>query len=322
MQDEEDPETVAESLDGSVVVGGPREHLEGVAERTTAEGHRRVVELRHAGAFSEAASDAGVVVVAVDGVSSVADRIVRVLGTAEAFVVAVFDGYEDERVDLSLLQSVRRVSDVTLLAGEKPPSGDAPGPRASTTGPRSRPGVAVDGALNFVRMMRGRGQVNLDLADVRTVLTDGSLAVLGEGTASLGTDTAGTAVRRAFGSISGSIDPAQGSNALVSMLGGPETSTGDAMAALRAVREEVADVEELIWGFATDDTLADRMTVDVIIDDIAYRPPLSAGDPCRRCGEPLAAYAMGERTTLACEACGFADLSMSLSDGSESAGGT
>ena len=61
-------------------------------------------------------------------------------------------------------------------------------------------------------------------------------------------------------------------------------------------------------------TVGSISSVLSIVDDITYRPPLSAGDPCRRYGTALARYTLGERTTLACETCGFADLSMSMGD--------
>jgi hypothetical protein len=304
-------ETVTDSLVGDIVVAGPREAVE---KRARTDGQPRVVGIGDADRFGDAVRDDGVAVVAIDGSSIAADSMRRVADGTEGFVVAVFGLTAEQRVDPSLLEKVREAVDVTLLACRTGPPDGSRDERGDSRSRRSRSEAAVGGAFDFVRMLRRPGHVNLDLADARTVCTDGSLAVLSGGTAPLEAGGPGTAVRRTFEEIPAPIDAARGSNALVSVAGGPEMSIGDAIAAVRAVRREVGDVGELIWGVAVEDALADRVTVDVVVDDVPYRPPLSAGDPCRRCGAALAEYTLGERTTLACEACGFADLSMSLDD--------
>jgi len=311
-------ETVTDSLVGDIVVAGPKGTVE---KRARTDGQPRVVgtgdadsagdAVRDADSAGDAIRDAGVAVVAIDGA---ADSMPGVVDDTEGFVVAVFGLTGEQRVDPSLLERVREAVDVTLLACRTGPPVDSRDERGDSRPRRSSSEVAVGGAFDVVGMLRRPGHVNIDLADARTVCTDGSLAVLTGGTAPLEAGGPGTAVQRAFEEIPASIDAAQGSNALVSVAGGPEMSIGDAVAAVRAVRGELGDVEELIWGVAVEDALADRVTVDVVVDDVPYRPPLSAGDPCRRCGAVLAAYTLGERTTLACEACGFADLSMSLDD--------
>jgi len=288
----DDPEAVADSLDRDIVVAGPREDLETSEGRAELDDQPRVVCIEDDDRFGDAVRDAGVVVVAMDGSSSAADSLVRVVSDAEGFVVAVFDGHED--IEPSLFEAVRETVDVTVLAGKTQPT--------------------VGGAFDFVRMIRRPGHVNLDLADARTVLTDGSLAVLGGGTASFETEGPRRAVRRASEEIPSSIGAVGGSGALVSVAGGPEMSIGDAIAAVRIVREEFEAIDDIIWGVAVEETLADRVTVDIVVDDVVYRPSFSAGDPCRRCGAALVEYTFGEQRTLACEVCGFADLSTSLGD--------
>ena len=320
----DDLEAVADSLDGDIVVAGSRDDLGTVARQTGADDQPRVVETGDAGEVGSVTRDGGVLVVAMDGSASKAESIARAADDTNGFVVAVFDGRENEDVDPSRLDAVRETVDATLLACRKRPTADS-SEQDEGIDPLTRragPEVTVGGAFDFVRMIRQPGHINLDLADAQTVLTDGSLAVLCGGTAALETDGAGRAVRRAFEEIPPSVDAARGSGALVSVVGGPEMSIDDTIAAVRAVRGELGDVGDLIWGVATDEALAGRVTVDVVVDDITYRPLLSAGDPCPRCGVALATYAFGERTTLSCPDCGFADLSMSLRDRSGRDAGT
>jgi hypothetical protein len=314
---EDDLAAVAGSLVGEIVVAGPRGELGALEERAQGSGQPRVVATGDATRFGDAVRDAGVAVVAMEGSSSAADSLVRVADDTEGFIAAVFNAHEEEHVEPSLVETVREAADVTLLACRKRPTADAPPEQGDGRGPlvrRPQSGAAADGAFDFVRMIRMPGQINIDLADARTVLSDGALAVLGGGTASLETEDPRRAVRRAFEDIPSSVDTARGSDALVSVVGGPEMSIGDAVAAVRAIREDAGGISDLIWGVAVEDALAGRVTVDAVVDGIRYRPSLSAGDPCQRCGATLAVYTFGERTTLACEGCGFADLSMSLGD--------
>jgi cell division GTPase FtsZ len=316
----DDLETVAGLLDRDIVVAGPAAALETSEKRAEVGGQPRVVGIENDGRSGDAIRDADVLVVAMDGSTSVADSLVQVASDAAGFVVAVFDGHGDDRVDPSLLDHVREAVDATVLACRTHPTPESPSDRSEAADARtrqSRSAVAVGGAFDFVRILRRPGHVNLDLADARSVLTEGSLAVLGGGTASLGTGGSRRAVQRAFEQLPSSIDAAAGSAALVSVAGGPTMSIGDAVTAARAVRTEAGAIDDLIWGVAVEDALVDQVTVDVVVDDIAYSPPLSAGDPCQRCGAALTEYTFGERQTLACEACGFADLSTSLGHQSE-----
>ncbi len=312
-----DLETVVDSLGGDIVVAGPGEAPGTVEALAEGDDQPRVVDIEDTDEFGDAVHDAGVVVVAMDGSSSATESVLQASDGAEGFVVAVFNGHEEEDIGASLLETVHEEADVTMLACRTQPAVVSPSERreAGETGiRRSGSGVAVGGALDLVRMIRRPGQINLDLADAQTVLTDGALSVHCGGTASFETGGPERAVRRAFEEIPPSVDVAWGSGALVSVVGGPEMSIDDAIAAVRTVRGEVGAIENLIWGVAVKDALADQVTVDVVVDGIAYRPSLSAGDPCRRCGAALAAYTFGDRTTLACEGCGFADLSTSLGD--------
>ncbi|MEF8908556.1 MAG: hypothetical protein V5A13_11890 [Haloarculaceae archaeon] len=314
----DDLETVADSLGGDIVVAGPSEGPGAVETLAGGDGQLRVVGVGDTEALGDAVRDAGAVVVAMDGPSSLSASVRQAADAEDGFVVAVLDGQEDESLEPARLGRVREGADVTLLAcrGHRPegsPSGRSDA--AETQFGRAGSGAAVGGAFEFARMLDTPGQINLDLADARTVLTDGALAVLAGGTASFETESPGRAVQRAFEGIPPSVDVTGGSGALVSVAGGPEMSIDDAVAAVRTVRRELGPTENLIWGVAVEEALADQLTVDIVVDDV--HPPLSAGDSCRRCGAALAAYTFGDRTTLACEACGFADLSVSLGDWSD-----
>jgi phage terminase large subunit-like protein len=50
----------------------------------------------------------------------------------------------------------------------------------------------------------------------------------------------------------------------------------------------------------------------VLAGVVPVRPPAEAGDPCPRCGAALVGYRMGDRETVACDGCGFADVTTPL----------
>lgn len=310
-------ETVADSIDDDIVVAGPSRDLRTVEARAGTAHQPRVVTTGETGAFADAVRDVGVVVVAIDGTHRTTPSLVQQVENTAGFVVTVFSGHTGEAIDPALLDAVSEAADVTLLAcgkqataaAESDSGGDDPRVR------RSRSGVAVSGALDFVRMIHQPGQINLDLADAQTVLSGGSLGVLAGGTASLEAEGSRQAVNRAFADLPPSIETTRDAAALVSVAGDPAMSVADATATVQAVREQLGTGDELIWGVTTDDTLRGRVTVDIVVEEVTYRPPLAAGDPCRRCDTPLSAYTYGDRTELACEECGFADLPVSLGDG-------
>jgi hypothetical protein len=317
----DDLEAVVDSLGGDIVVAGPSEGPGAVGRLAEQGGQPRVVGFGDAGKLGDAVRDAGVTLIAADGSSRPPDSLLRASDDTTGFVIAVLNAHEDGGVEPSLLETVRGSVDVTLLACREQATarferGSGPGGEGRRTGP----GVAVGGALDFARTVHRPGQVNLDLADAQTVLTDGGLAALCGGTASFETDGPQRAAQRAFGAIPSPVDVTRGSGALVSVAGGPEMSIDDAIAAVRTVRRELGAIGDLIWGVTVEASLAGQLTVDIVVDGVSYRQPLSAGDPCRRCDAALVAYSLGNRTTLACEACGFADLSASLGERSGNGG--
>jgi cell division protein FtsZ len=309
MYVEDSLETVAESLNSDLVVAGPKEPLEAVQPPPTSGDEPQVVSTEDVAEFDDAVQDAGAVVVALEGSQHTTDAVLSAVEDSEAFTVAVFDGRDPKSLDLSLLDTVSERVDATLLAYKMPKRDSAP-ETADTRDCNAPAEIAVGGAFDFARMVQDPGEINMDLADARMVLSGESLGVLSRGVATRDTEGADTAIERAFAGIPSSMDTARGSAALVSVVGGPEMSIRDAVVAVRTADEKIRGSDNLIWGVTIDDALANRISVHVVVDTVPY--PLSAGDPCRRCGSPLSVYTLGGKTTVSCENCGFADLPTSL----------
>lgn len=167
----------------------------------------------------------------------------------------------------------------------------------------------TDSVGTLVSVVRDPGFVNLDLADARTLLCPVEFAALGVGASERGTPK--EAVAAALASLPPGVetDPADG--VLVDLLGGPSMSVEDVSDAVTAVRGRVGPEAHVIWGGGVDDDLAETVRVRLVVASVA-NVRAAPGDPCPRCGSSLAAYSLGGRTTLSCESCGFAGVSVRL----------
>lgn len=173
-------------------------------------------------------------------------------------------------------------------------------------------------ATALVDIMATAGYVNLDLADVRTVLSAGPYASIASGTADPDVDATEqpiVAVDMALDAFSpGSVDAN-----LIYLVGGPEMTLEAGMAAVEALTERTGDSPSIIWGAAIEEQ---RQTVtahvvsgiddDTWLDaDLDAAAALTPGDPCPRCGGRVVAYSFGDNETQACDDCGYTGIAAS-----------
>lgn len=170
-------------------------------------------------------------------------------------------------------------------------------------------GDLASAVATLVSIVRDPGIVNVDLADVETVVRPVDLAALGVGTAPI--DEPVAAVRDAFGSLPRAVETDGSSGVLVDLIGPQRMSVADVNEIVSAVRGRVGPDAHVIWGGAVgagdDETLEVRL-VFAGVENGRVAP----GDDCPRCGTPLSAYTLADRTMLSCEACGYAGVSVRL----------
>ena len=123
--------------------------------------------------------------------------------------------------------------------------------------------VLRQGIQGISDLIKREGIINLDFADVRTVMKDRGLAHMGIGYAK-GEDKAEEAVRMAINSplLETSIEGAKG--VLLNITGGPELTLFDAAEAAEIVQQSIDMDAVFIYGVAMDETLADEIIVTVI----------------------------------------------------------
>ncbi|MDP8911246.1 MAG: cell division protein FtsZ [Actinomycetota bacterium] len=125
------------------------------------------------------------------------------------------------------------------------------------------------------------GLINLDFADVRTIMSDAGSALMGIGFSSNGENRAREAAERALGSplIDTEITGARG--ILLSVAGGDDLSLVEVNEAAEVVRQAATDDTNIIFGATVDERLTGQVWVTVVATGLgragARRPRAGAG---------------------------------------------
>lgn len=169
--------------------------------------------------------------------------------------------------------------------------------------------AALGRSLSGLVAIVGRpGVVNLDVADLRTVLGAGPVAVFAAGTARDGRP--GTAVRAALGPVDATVGFHGESPVLVAVRGGPGMSVAAASGVTAAVHDRLAADAHVIWGANVREELGESVTARLVVGDVTPVP--APGDACPRCGGRFAPPALRGHAAATCRGCGYAGLGTAL----------
>jgi cell division protein FtsZ len=168
--------------------------------------------------------------------------------------------------------------------------------------------VLLSGVQGITDLITTPGLINLDFADVKSVMSGAGSALMGIGS-SRGDDRAVAAAEMAISSplLEASIDGAHG--VLLSIQGGSDLGLFEINEAAQLVSNSAAVDANIIFGAVIDDALGDEVRVTVI----------AAGFDEQRPGRPASAAAAGNASTAASG--GTAAASASAADGGGSGTG-
>lgn len=121
-------------------------------------------------------------------------------------------------------------------------------------------GQGVQGISDLITMP---GLVNVDFADVRTIMKDAGSALMGIGTG-VGENRAQTAARTAIASplLEVSVEGARG--VLFNIIGGPDLTMSEVDEAARIISESADPDANIIFGATIDDVMHDQIKITVI----------------------------------------------------------
>jgi cell division protein FtsZ len=123
---------------------------------------------------------------------------------------------------------------------------------------------SVKGITELITMP---GLVNLDFADVRTVMERGGVAMIGLGES--GSDTKSVdSVKGALRSPLLDVDISGANSALVNVTGGPDMSIEEAEGVVEEIYERIDPEARIIWGTSVDDDLKDTMRTMIVVTGV------------------------------------------------------
>lgn len=127
--------------------------------------------------------------------------------------------------------------------------------------------LLVQTIAGMTEMLTSAGLVNVDYADLKTILIEGGVSLIGVGESSLrGEGRIEQAVEEALNSpLLGKMDLRNARGALIRVVGGPDMTIEEAAKAAELVSERIRKRGRLIWGCSVDKSLEGRIRVLIIV---------------------------------------------------------
>jgi cell division protein FtsZ len=123
---------------------------------------------------------------------------------------------------------------------------------------------AVKGITELITMP---GLVNLDFADVRTVMERGGVAMIGMGESD-SEDKAADSVKKAIRSPLLDVDISGANAALVNVIGGPDMTMAEAEGAVQEVYNRIDPNARIIWGAQVDPDMQNKMRTLLVVTGV------------------------------------------------------
>jgi len=111
--------------------------------------------------------------------------------------------------------------------------------------------------------------INLDYADLRTVMKDGGVAMIGIGEGNKTENKALEAVNEALNSPLLDVDISDAKGALVNVVGGATMNVAEAEMVMEEVHSRISPSAQIIWGTRIDDSLGDAIQVMLVVTGVS-----------------------------------------------------
>jgi len=122
-------------------------------------------------------------------------------------------------------------------------------------------------------LIQKSGEVNVDFADVRTLMRGCGRAVMGEGTASGERRGARAAEQAVLSPLLDEVSISGAAGVLINISGGPDMTLEELGAAMEVIHEAAGDEAEIIFGAVHDPLMQKEMRVTVIAAGLQQRHP-------------------------------------------------
>ena len=127
--------------------------------------------------------------------------------------------------------------------------------------------VLMRAVKGIIELITKPALINLDFADVKTIMEKGGVAMIGLGEAS-GEDKAIESVRKALKSPLLDVDITGAKAALVNVTGGPDMTVEEAEKVVKEIYERIDPEARIIWGAMIDPELENTMRTLIIVTGV------------------------------------------------------
>jgi cell division protein FtsZ len=127
--------------------------------------------------------------------------------------------------------------------------------------------VLMRAVKGITEMITVSGLVNLDFADVRTVMQNGGVAMIGLGESD-STDKSTQAVKNALSSPLLDFEISRANAALINVTGGPDMSIEEAEGVVEELYSRVDSDARIIWGTGVDESFEGKMQVLLVVTGV------------------------------------------------------
>ncbi len=120
---------------------------------------------------------------------------------------------------------------------------------------------AVKGVSDLINY---EGIINVDFADVRTIMSDKGVALMGVGTATGDHKTVEAAQRAISSPLLDEVSMAGSTSVLINITGNSELTLYELNEACSLIQEEAHEDVQIIWGWVIDESMSDQVRVTVV----------------------------------------------------------
>jgi len=128
--------------------------------------------------------------------------------------------------------------------------------------------ILTNAVKGVTELVTTTGLVNLDFADIKAVMVDGGVSLIGMGESDLTGNRAVEAVEKAINNPLLDVDISDATGALVNIIGGPNMSLDECKNIIAAVGEKLDPDAKLIWGAQISDDMDKSIRVLLIVTGV------------------------------------------------------
>ncbi|MEM0157945.1 MAG: cell division protein FtsZ [Thermoplasmataceae archaeon] len=141
--------------------------------------------------------------------------------------------------------------------------------------------VLSEAMKGITEMITRTGLINLDYADIKTIMKDGGVAMIGIGEASGGNNRVLAAVNDAITSPLIEADISEAKGCLIRVIGSPNMTVSEAQNAMSAIQEKISPDAKIIWGASVEEDMGDKIRVLVLLTGVKSPYMLSGKNEIR-----------------------------------------